>query len=520
MLLQMITRTIMIIQIIRRVKMSQVNTLIKYDKPKIGLYSTGLNAYWEQFPGLKKRLMGYGKFLEANMSEWGEIYNFGLVDSADKGREAGNYFNTNNVDIIFVHAATYATSSMILPIHQRSNAKVIILSLQPTDQLNYKETNTEEWLANCGACPVPEFANAFNRSGIEYKVVSGLLGLDKSSDISVANEVTKSHPQAIRAWKEIKDWIQAAYVKSVLNNAKFGFLGNTYNGMLDLYSDFTMIQAQTGIQVDVLEMCDLNEIMQKVTDAEIRQKEKQVKDMFLISEDSPSEKLAKKPTKEALNWSYRVAAAQEKLVNERKLDGLTYYYHGAPANAYEKLQSGFIVGNSLLTARNVPAAGEGDLKTNIAMKMCDILGVGGSFCEVVTTDYVHETILLGHDGPFHLDISNGKPVLRGMGLYHGKQGSGVSVEAKVKSGPITTLGLTQTWDGKLKMIISEGEATNDEVMKIGNTQTHVKFNNDPDTYFERWFEEAPTHHCAMSVGKNASLFKKVGDLMKIKTVVI
>ncbi len=500
--------------------MELLQPLKQYAKPRIGLYSTGLKAYWEQFPGLRERLIHYGKFIEKKMSEWGEIYNFGLVDDEEKGREAGYYFNQNNVQLIFIHAATYATSSVILPIHQRCHAKVVILNLQPTDQINYEKTNTGEWLAHCGACPVPEFANALNRANIKYKIVSGLLGMDKTPKISVTNEVTNNRTEAVRAWKEIKEWIQAAKVKNVLGNAKFGFLGNTYNGMLDLYSDFTMLQAQTGIQVDVLEMCDLNELMDQVTEAEIREKENQVKEMFTISDDSPSEKLARKPTQEDLRWTCHVAAAMEKLVVQRKLDGFTYYYHGAEGNRYEKIQSAFIVGNSLLTARNVPCAGEGDLKTNIAMKVCDILGVGGSFSEIVATDYVNGTILLGHDGPFHLSISEGKPILRGLGLYHGKRGSGVSVEAKVKTGPITTLGLTQTGDGKLKFIISEGQSTNGEIMKIGNTQTHVRFNTDPDTYFERWFEEAPIHHCAMSIGHNASLFKKVGYLLDIKTVVI
>ena len=154
------------------------------------------------------------------------------------------------------------------------------------------------------------------------------------------------------------------------------------------------------------------------------------------------------------------------------------------------------------------------------MKICDILGVGGSFSEIVTTDYIDGTILLGHDGPFHLEISEGKPILRGMGVYHGKRGSGISVEAKVKSGPVTMLGVTQTVDGRLKLIISEGESTKGTIMQIGNTQTPVKFSVDPDTYFERWFEEAPTHHCAMSIGHNAALMKKVAELMNLEYVIL
>ena len=287
-----------------------------------------------------------------------------------------------------------------------------------------------------------------------------------------------------------------------------------------MYSDFTMLQAQTGIHVEILEMCDLDKELKNVNDEEINKKLEEINSMFQISGDSSSDPLVKKPTDEQLNWSAKVAAAQEKLVKNYRLDALSYYYHSMEGNDYEQLQSGFIVGHSLLTAKGVPCAGEGDIKTNLAMKICDILDLGGSFAEIVVTDYENETILLGHDGPFHIAISNGKPILRGMELYHGKKGAGISVEAKVKTGEITTLGVTQTIDGKLKLIISEGESTDYETMKIGNTQTHVKFKKRPDEYMDEWFREAPTHHCAISTGHNASLFKKAAELLEMDYVIL
>ena len=152
------------------------------------------------------------------------------------------------------------------------------------------------------------------------------------------------------------------------------------------------------------------------------------------------------------------------------------------------------------------------------MKICDTLGYGGSFCEIVATDYNEGTIILGHDGPFHIKISDGKPILRGMGVYHGKRGSGVSVEANVVIGPVTTLGVTQTIDGALKMIVSEGEAIKRPILMVGNTQTHVKFASDPDSYMDKWFMEAPTHHCAMSVGHNRAVFDKISYILDIKSV--
>ncbi|WP_233531396.1 L-fucose/L-arabinose isomerase family protein [Paenibacillus alkalitolerans] len=489
-------------------------------KPRIGLYSVGLRAYWEQFPGLRERLTEYGKFIEKRLSSWGEVYNYGLVDTENEGRNAGEWLKGNHVDVVFCHSATYSTGSTVLPVHQICKAPVIFLNLQPTERLNYDRSTTGEWLAHCGACPVPEFANAFNRTGIPFRVVNGLLGLDYTPAISLTNETTMQRKEAIRAWREIEEWARAAAVPRTLQISRFGFLGNTYSGMLDMYSDFTMIQAQTGVHVEVLEMCDLDRLLREVTEQEVKAKREEVVQMFEISGDSPSDPIARKPTEEQMEWSCKVAAAQEKLVREYDLDALCYYYHGAPGGEYEKLQAGFIVGHSLLTARGIPCSGEGDLKTAVAMKICDILGTGGSFSEIVVVDYEDETILLGHDGPFHVAISEGKPILRGMGMYHGKQGTGVSVEAKVKTGPITTLNVTQTGDGKLKLIVSEGESTNGPIMKIGNTQTPVKFRKHPDDYMAQWFAEAPTHHCAMSIGHNASLFNKVGELMRIHCVTL
>lgn len=489
-------------------------------KPVVGLYTSGLKTYWNQFEGLKERLIEYNRFLERKMSQWCEVKNFGLVDDENMARQAGEWLNAQNVDIIFSHCGTYATSSSILPIHQICKAPAVVLNLQPAAQINYEKTSTGEWLAHCGACVAPEISNAFNRAGISFRIINGLLGMDYTPECSLANENTACRPEAVRAWKQIENWIRAAGVAATLKHSRFGFLGGNYSGMLDMYSDFTMIQAQTGLHVEILEMCDLYRSFEKVTDAEINEKLAEIYDMFEITDDSPSDPRVKKPTNEQLNWSAKVAAAQERMIREYDLDALAYYYHGSDNNLYEQLQSGFIVGHSLLTAKGIPCAGEADIKTALAMKICDILGIGGSFCEIVVTDYDNGTILIGHDGPFHIGISDRKPILRGMGVYHGKKGTGISVEAKVKPGDITTLNVTQTIEGRLKLIISEAEATNGKIMTIGNTQTPARFKYDPDTYMNKWFAQFPTHHCALATGHNADVLEKVGELIGIEFITL
>jgi L-arabinose isomerase len=336
----------------------------------------------------------------------------------------------------------------------------------------------------------------------------------------LTDENTADHPEAIAAWSEIKAWTKAAGVARTLREGRMGFLGHTYPGMMDMYSDFTMLTAQTGMHVEVLEMCDLMKITKDVTDAEIRAKLQQVHEMFVLSEDSPSDPLARKPRPEQLEIACRVAVAQEKFVREFDLDALTYYYRGGEGNEYEALQEAFILGHSLLTAQGIPCSGEGDMKTAIAMKISDLLGVGGSYSELVACDYQLGTIILGHDGPFHIAIADEKPVVRGMGLYHGKWGTGVSVEASVRKGPVTLLNLTQTRDGRLRFISNEGEAIKAPVLKIGNTMTHVRFDRGPSEMMNQWYAMAPTHHAAMGVGHNTGQFRKVALLLGIQIDVV
>lgn len=491
-------------------------------KTKIGLYSCGNRPYWGQFEGLKDRLTAYGKFIGEKMSNLAdvEICNFGLVDSFEAGTKAGEYFNREGVSLIFCHVATYSPSSNVLPVHKTCRAETIVLNLQPCAKINYAKTDTGEWLAHCIACAVPEICNALARCSVGYTVINGLLGQTETPACSLADERTADRAEAVAAWREIAEWLRAADAVAKLKGSRFGFLGNYYEGMLDMYSDFTLLSSAFGIDIRILEMCDIKRSLDRVTEAETAEKLKEIRSLFEIGGDSEAAAEARRPTPEQLTWSARVACAQQRTVEEFKLDALAYYYHGADGGEYERIQSGFIVGHSLLTAKHVPCAGEADIKTGIAMKLCDLLGVGGSFCEIVTSDYEQGTILVGHDGPFHIRIAEGAPLLRGMGVYHGKRGTGVSVEAKVKRGEVSTLGIAQTADGRVRMIISEGTATDGEIMRIGNTQTHVRFSLPPDAYMDEWFRAAPTHHFALSIGRNARLFVKLAKLLDIESVVI
>lgn len=462
-----------------------------YPKARIGLFAVGLAAYWPQFPGLKEKLARYHQHVIDQLADFAEVVSLGMVDTSQEAFAAGSRLAAEAVDLLICHTATYATSSQVLPIVQQAKVPVLVLNLQPEAALDYENVDTGGWLASCSTCCVPEISNAFHRAGIEFQVVSGLLYDDE------------------RAWTSLRSWCKAATAVRVLRGARFGFLGHTYPGMLDMYSDFTQHHAQIGSHVEVLEMCDLKDRVDAVSEVEIAQKLEEAHALFEILPSAHPDDL---------RWACRVAAGLERLVGDFGLSALAYYYRGTNNSEYERLGAGLILGNSLLTARGIPASGEGDLKNAVAMKIMDVLGAGGSYTEFYAMDFNDNFVLMGHDGPAHLAIAGRKPVLRGLGIYHGKAGSGVSVEFSVKHGPITILTCTQTRDGRLKFMTAEGECIDGPIMRIGNTNSRLKFRLDPAQFVDAWCAEAPTHHCALGIDHVADTLRKFARLKGLQFV--
>jgi L-arabinose isomerase len=470
--------------------------------PRVGIFGIGLAAYWPQFEGLRERLEGYQQGIQARLETMGaEVVSAGLVDTAPAARHAGANLAAAGVDLVMLYTATYATSSQVLPTLQAVGAPVVILNLQPTRTLDYEGMTTGEWLANCSACCVPEIAGALTRARIPYRVVTGTL-LDGDP-----------------AWDVMREWLDAAYAVHSLRSARIGFLGHTYPGMLDMYSDFTQVHAQTGAHVEVLEIDDLVERVESAKVAEVERKGEEIRETFDLA-DAGVDPIAADITPEIFDWSARVAVGLDRLVEDFELDGLTYYYRGLGGNAAERVTAGLIVGNSLLTARGVPASGEGDLKTNVGMLLLDRLGAGGSYTEFYALDFDDEFVLMGHDGPGHLAIAEGRPVARALKLYHGKAGAGLSIEMKVRLGPVTILGVTQTADGRLKLIAAEGESIAGPTFRIGNTNSRIRFATAPTAFFDAWCAEGPTHHVALGVGHQVARLRKVGDLLGLELVVV
>ncbi|TDE35772.1 L-fucose/L-arabinose isomerase family protein [Actinomadura sp. 6K520] len=458
---------------------------------KVGLVAGGLGAYWPQFPDLLPQLRRSAERVSERMRGLGaEVVDAGFVSDAQEGAAAAEKLRAAGCDIIVGFLTTYMTASMLVPVAQRADAPVLLINLQPAESMDHAAFDTGQWLAYCGACPLPEMANAFERHGVPFRSVSGYL-------------------EDERAWTKIGRWVRAAGVRAALRRGRHGLMGHLYPGMLDVSTDLTLVSANFGGHVEVLEFDDLRVRVEQVTGAETAAKKAEAEKIFELD---PS------VNDDDLTWAARVAAGLDRLVADFGLDSLAYYHRGLDGEIHERLGAGMILGASLLTARGIPAAGEYELRTSLAMLIADRLGAGGSFTELQALDFHRGHVEMGHDGPAHLAISARRPLLRGLGVYHGKRGYGVSVEFDVEHGPVTAFGIIQRRDGRFAFAASEGETVDGPLLRIGNTTSRVDFGCDPGEWTDAWSATGISHHWALGTGHRVADLKALADLLEIELV--
>lgn len=470
---------------------------------RVGVFAVAHGTYWEQFDGLHSNIMGYhGDFVSMVKGNGIEVINFGMVDTSEKAFTAAEQMAGAGLDLIFCNMATYATSSVFAPIIRAARAPVVLAALQPRRALDYTKASTFMQLENDNICSVPEFTGVAIRLGKPVAdVVIGTLHDDAA------------------ARREIADWCDAAKALAGLRGARIGVIGHVLEAMYDMHADPTAVAGAFGLHVPLLEADALAARYQAASDAAVREKVRVIQKEFEMPEPE-SDPVTMKLTDEDLYRAARAAVALDTLVEDENLTGLAYYYEGQPGSLTREVISALIVGNSLLIAQGVPMCGEYDIKTCIAMLILDRIGIGGSFAEFHPFDFNEDFILVGHDGPHHLAIAEGKPILRSLKKYHGKPGSGASVEFKIKEGPITMLGITQKADGSFKFVIGEGESKKGPIPPTGNTNTRGFFAPTTKEFIKKWVMEGPTHHYALGVGHRADTIRKVADSLGIKSVVV
>jgi L-arabinose isomerase len=361
----------------------------------------------------------------------------------------------------------------------------LILNLSPGAAIDYAAFNrmgdrtamTGEWLAYCSACPVPEIANVFSRAGIDFHQVTGILQEDPL------------------CWNEVGAWIEAARVAHTMFHNRLGL----------------MLQCATfGGHIEILEVNELAGLRREVSAKQIKDRVAHFRKVFDVQPDCVEPELQR---------AARTSVALDRLVTEHELGSLAYFFlqrHGERRERrYDQLNHPrqFVADGARHSSRRRIRSEErpGDEDHGHVRRRRLVHGV-------LRHGFRRRRGADGHDGPGHIAIAQGKTKVRPLKVYHGKVGRGLSVQMSVKHGPITCLSVVEAKDGRLKLLVDEGESVRGPILEIGNTNSRYRFSLGARKFVNEWNSHGPAHHCAIGVGNISEKIEKLGKLLGIEAI--
>lgn len=469
--------------------MSTSNLKSRMIKPRIGFLATGHLIYWDQFPGLKDMCMDMYHQLLRRLEQIGDVKSPGLVDTPEKAEKAGKFFTKEEIDIILVCPLGYTTGMVLLPCVKQLDIPIRILNTHIDSSYDLKTADTTAYLYHEGPCCIPEYAAGLISIGKKFKVRTGPFDSE-------------------RFWNEITADCTGAAAARAFRSMNIGIIGNTYTGMVDMPTDEHRWLKATGNLIIRPEIEEIEEAFHRVKPRQLQDMYKQFREMYDVDETV---------TDEHMTMSAQLAIAYEEIILKHDIHAFGYYWWGEKEMITQlRAQSSLAV--SRLAALGRPGVTEGDVRTAMGMKILDLLGGGGMFVEFFAIDYDEDFLLMGHDGPGNINMSEGKPKIQHLEVHHGKSGHGLGIDFDVIKGPVTILNVSQFNAGDtFKLVYTLGEIVPGEVLNIGNPNCRVRISRPIHEFFNDWCQQGPSHHMALGIGNLSNELETFAELMQFDT---
>jgi L-arabinose isomerase len=462
---------------------------------RVGVLAVGLAAYWPQFDGIRERVLAHFAAILAKFEGQHEIVDKGLVDTIEAARAAAQAFRARDVDVVFCHLTTYATSEPLMIAVRDLDVPIILLNVQSVPTLDVSKTKEiGDWLGAAISCAaLPEMTNTLMRAGKRIGIVTGYLHGDASVDAEMAT------------------WCRTASIRRVLREASLGLLGRPYPGMMDLAVDETALFADFGVYVKHVNWDDVADELDSISDDLLKRRLAAISETF----DIPAEL-----GEDVLRSAARVLCAFDRLIKKEGLCGLANHYEGAVASRHVEILAASNAAFSILIREGVACPVEGDLKVALAMVALKRLAGAATLAELYSMDFRDDLVILGHSGAVDPGIGTRKPRLKLSTVFHGKSGGGFLTQTYPEPGPLTLMSLAQRPDGKFRLIAAEGEVVAGPAMELGDTNCRVRFGLGLRGFVNAWAETGPTHHAVMAKGRHASDIERLARLFGLEAIIV
>ena len=465
-------------------------------KARIGVFSIALGAYLPQFPSLVPEFEAQYDAFKKTIPDTVEIIDGGIVTTKELSQAAGDKFRAVDVDLVICQLLTYATSYNMLPAVRDVNVPVVLVNVQKLKAPDYANTDTAKWLGELYACgAVGEMVADLERAGKRHAVITGVV---EGGDPYVQ--------------KEIEEWCRAAQVRRRFRDTNLAQIGRPYPGMMDLYIDETNLYHRMWVYTKQFDWEKMWAIADNITDEEaIRAKAQDILDTFEIEGGGTIEKV----------WDMaRYVVAFEQWVRDEQLGLIASHYDGFAQGVAGKLDSMLIPAFSMLIKQGTACAVEGDIKVAMAMSILKTISGTGQLSEMYSIDFNEDICIIGHSGSGDAAISEKKPTMKIVDVFHGKTGGGYLTQFYPPAGEVTCLGITQDRDGHFKFVVAEGVNEEGPIFTFGDTNMRTRFSCGAREFCNRWSEAGPTHHMAAANGRHIDTILKVAKIFNVPVDII
>lgn len=463
--------------------------------PRIGLMAIGLGNYWPQFPGMRHGVVAAHARLAKLFEGAGEVVAAGLVDTADASHQAGLLFAEKQVDVVFCHLTTYATSETLLPAVRALDVPIVLLNVQPVRALDMdKVKGIADWLGvACTCAALPEMTAVLVRLGKRFDTITGHLDGD---------EILNA---------EIRSWCALAGLRRRLRSGTMALLGRPFAGMMDLNLDETNVFRRFGTFIRHLDWDDVIAEIAQVSGDERAGALDDLKRTFDASTVSA----------EDMDEAAVVLAAYRRFVDRHRLCAIASHYEGHAGGERGKLLAATNPALSVLMADRVACPVEADMKVAFAMLTLKTIAGSATLAELYSMDFNDDVVIIGHSGAGDPAISGARrPRLAISDVFHGKSGRGYLTQFYPKAGRATMLSVTQDSSGDYRMVVAEGEIVDGPTLQLGDTNCRMRFAGGLRSFVHRWSSFGPTHHGVLGYGSHIDAVRRASVALGIPLDVV
>ena len=465
-------------------------------KARVGVFSICHGPYLPQFPQLVPEFESQFEAFKKTIPDSVELIDGGMIYNKELAEEAGEKFRKADVDLVIMQLLTYATSYNMLPVVRDLDVPVVLVNVQKLKALDYDHTDIPTWLGEGYACgAVGEMVADLERHGKRHAVITGVV------------EGGDPHVQ-----KEIDEWCRAAQVRRRFRDTNIAQIGRPYPGMMDLYIDESNLYRRMFLYTKQFDWEKMWAIADDITDENaIREKAQDILDTFDIEGGGSIEEV----------WEMaKYVVAFEQWVKEEKIGMTASHYDGFAQGKAGILDSMLIPAFSMLIKQGTACAVEGDMKVAMAMSIMKTISGTGQLSEMYSIDFNDDIAIIGHSGSGDADISDKKPTMKIVKVFHGKVGGGYLTQFYPYLGPVTYLAITQDGDGHFKFVVAEGVNEDGPILSIGDTNMRTRFSCGAARFVDLWSEAGPTHHFAAGVGRHIDEIVKVAKILNVPVEII